>query len=360
MRANWQPPWLQFQKMKRPVAIKPSSSSRFNYLFKFIGGLILSFLGYVIISNFRPKTIDIELILPPSGFILKSIAIPRVSGTQSNANIRKFIKSQFKTTFWDIEEDYHMIDSPLGKETPFTNLIITHKQRIPDGNRIILSAHYDSKLLEAESLEIIPEELKSDFIGATDSAWSCSLIIFIAKSLERSKNLKHNFQLIFFDGEEAVKGWSQSDSLYGSRALASKWSKLPSNHANSLKRIDSMILLDLLGSKDGTNFYSFHSENSEIDLEFKKLIEIEKKFYDSKFKKFFNESPKFKSFNGQAVEDDHTPFLPFGVPVLHLIPLPFPSVWHTKKDTIEALDLETCKKITKILLEYTKQKLIDQ
>jgi hypothetical protein len=39
-------------------------------------------------------------------------------------------------------------------------------------------------------------------------------------------NLKENFyiqknyptlQLIFFDGEEAIQGWSMTDSLYGSR-----------------------------------------------------------------------------------------------------------------------------------------------
>lgn len=345
--------------MKKTVAIKPS-----NYLFKCIGVLVLSILAYGIISNFHPKsTVEIDSILPPSGSILKSIAIPRVSGTASNAHVRKFIKSQFKSSLWDIEEDYHVINSPLGKETPFTNLIITHKQRqrmIPHENRIILAAHYDSKLLEAESLEIIPEGLDSDFIGATDSAWSCSLIIFIAKSLERStSNLERNFQLIFFDGEEAVRHWSSSDSLYGSRGLASKWSKLPSNHPNSLHKIDLMILLDLLGSKDGSKFFSFHSDNSKVDLEFKKLIEIEGKLFPHpKPQKMFQESLQFKSFNGQAVEDDHTPFLPFGVPVLHLIPLPFPLVWHTKRDTIEALDLETCKKLTKIIFEYTKEKLL--
>ena len=30
-----------------------------------------------------------------------------------------------------------------------------------------------------------------------------------------------------------------------------------------------------------------------------------------------------------SVEDDHLPFLHKGVPVLHMIPLPFPRVWHT-------------------------------
>ena len=153
--------------MKRPppvAAIKPLKRTRFYYSFKLIGGIVLSFLAYGMISYFRVKSItsDLESILPPSGFILKSIAIPRVSGTRSNARVREFIKSQFKSTIWDIEEDYHAINSPMGKDTPFTNLIITHKKSgNPDASRIILAAHYDSKFLEAESLEVITEGWKS-------------------------------------------------------------------------------------------------------------------------------------------------------------------------------------------------------
>jgi glutaminyl-peptide cyclotransferase len=33
----------------------------------------------------------------------------------------------------------------------------------------------------------------------------------------------HQLQLIFFDGEEAFKTWTDTDSLYGSRALAERW-----------------------------------------------------------------------------------------------------------------------------------------
>ena len=341
---------------KPPTAIKRSKSPYYFIGIGFIG-IVLSYISYtyyIAYISLHHKTLDIESILPPSGAILKSIAIPRVSGTRSNARVREFIKSHFKPSIWEVEEDYHVIDSPHAP-TPFTNLIINHKKSWnPDASRIILAAHYDSKLLEAESLSVIPESLESQFIGATDSAWACSLIIYIAKSLEHLDiSPKKNFQIIFFDGEEAVKHWSPSDSLYGSRALASKWSKLPSSHPNSLSKIDLMVLLDLLGCKDGTNFYSFHPSGSKIDLEFKRLIAMEEKLYPRSYlKRFFIESAQFKSFKGQAVEDDHTPFLPFGVPILHLIPLPFPSVWHTQKDTLEALDRETCRKLTFIIQEY--------
>lgn len=45
-----------------------------------------------------------------------------------------------------------------------------------------------------------------------------------------------------------------------------------------------------------------------------------------------------------------------GVPVLHLIPSPFPEVWHTMEDTEENLDQTTIENLSKILqvfvLEY--------
>lgn len=49
-------------------------------------------------------------------------------------------------------------------------------------------------------------------------------------------------------------------------------------------------------------------------------------------------------------------FILLGVPVLHLIPSPFPEVWHTMDDNEENLDKTTIDNLNKILkvfvLEY--------
>ena len=42
------------------------------------------------------------------------------------------------------------------------------------------------------------------------------------------------------------------------------------------------------------------------------------------------------------IEDDHLPFMARGVEILHLIPSPFPAVWHTLLDDGAHLDLEVC------------------
>lgn len=305
------------------------TKSAIDFKYKWIRGavgiLILGYLTYKIFIKSPRLTnnndLDLDPILPPSGSILKSIAVPRVSGSPGIAQVRSFIKSQFSPKHWDIEEDSHVIDSPHGASTTFTNLIFTFRnggELLED--RIILAAHYDSKLLEAEGLnpEISIKSLESKFVGASDSAWSCALMIAIAKRLQGSKLTKNNFQLIFFDGEEAVLNWSKTDSLFGSRALAKKWSKLPFNeHFNSLKRIKLMVLLDLLGTRDANKIYSFHPETTQLDADFRELIRLEDELFpgeqDDRFK-IFQESNQFKGYKGEAVEDDHTPFLPFGVP----------------------------------------------
>lgn len=44
---------------------------------------------------------------------------------------------------------------------------------------------------------------------------------------------------------------------------------------------------------------------------------------------------------GGGILDDHIPFLKRGVEVLHIIPVPFPDVWHKLDDNGENLDMDT-------------------
>ncbi|XP_009278957.1 PREDICTED: glutaminyl-peptide cyclotransferase-like protein [Aptenodytes forsteri] len=55
------------------------------------------------------------------------------------------------------------------------------------------------------------------------------------------------------------------------------------------------------------------------------------------------------------VEDDHVPFLQRGVPVLHLIPTPFPPVWHTLEDTEDNLHPPTMADLCKILVAFVAE-----
>ncbi|VDN38145.1 unnamed protein product [Gongylonema pulchrum] len=196
------------------------------------------------------------------------------------------------------------------------------------------------------------------FIGATDSAVPCAILIDIASSLapflSRRKRKDVGLQLIFFDGEEALEDWTATDSIYGSRHLAAKWKQQYFANTyqssfeikNEIDRIvgDLLMLLDLLGAP---NPLLFNFENYSSTSAFVKLYKIEKTLREigclHQIPQIFQPRTAFSK-----VEDDHVPFLKHGVPVLHLIPLPFPAVWHKPSDDASAIDYNTIDNLNSI------------
>ncbi|CAG8579469.1 4005_t:CDS:2 [Paraglomus brasilianum] len=262
---------------------------------------------------------------------VKPFLVPRVVDTDSHREVEKFIVSTFTNLGWDVEEDKFTDSTPLGNKA-FNNIIVT--KDITARSRLVLAAHYDSKYFPPPN---------DGFIGATDSAVPCGMLVDLAHTLDPLLN-NHNgsettLQLIFFDGEEAFIEWSETDSLYGSRHLAAKWEytylsriDVPHNTAMSLlSGIEVMVLLDLIGAK-GPVLRNFYATTSWL---FGELVELEKRLWTKSFLKDDDESLDsdmyFDSYmpGSSFIEDDHVPFLQRGVPVIHLISWPFPHVWHT-------------------------------
>ena len=59
-------------------------------------------------------------------------------------------------------------------------------------------------------------------------------------------------------------------------------------------------------------------------------------------------------FRGYVL-DDHVPFLVRGVPVLHVIPTPFPPVWHRMEDDGEHLDPAAVEDWAKIVTAFVAE-----
>ncbi|XP_053207689.1 glutaminyl-peptide cyclotransferase-like [Panonychus citri] len=285
-------------------------------------------------------------------YTLNQIMIPRVSGTEGNRKVREFIESSMRDLGWTVEEDSFMSNTPHGSK-PFVNIIATLNPSAC--RRLMFACHYDSKLFPGRQ-----------FVGATDSAVPCAMMIEIARHFSTSlikHKQEHNdltLQFVFFDGEEAFEQWTDTDSLYGSRHLAAKWNKLrfpknqadrqrcPGDFASELDRIDVMVLLDLLGSANPT-FYSYFPDTNPL---YAKILRAEQQLNDLSLLQ--PEPPKtttsyFKnrlSFGG--VDDDHKPFAARGVPIVHIIPMPFPSVWHKLSDNHESLSHSAINNLFKI------------
>ncbi|MEE6517825.1 hypothetical protein FKM82_028330, partial [Ascaphus truei] len=117
---------------------------------------------------------------------------------------------------------------------------------------------------------------------------------------------------------------------------------------------DLFILLDLIGAANPV----FPSYFQNTIRWFNRLQSIERRLHSLNVLKNHPSEVQYFQNNLRAgqVDDDHVPFLQRGVPVLHLIPSPFPDVWHTFDDNEENLDSVTVDNINKILqvfvLEY--------
>lgn len=117
---------------------------------------------------------------------------------------------------------------------------------------------------------------------------------------------------------------------------------------------DMLVLLDLLGAPD-PNFFSFFEETQDwyvhlhnVERRLAELGHMERYTSSSVATRTPNTYFQLRSINSY-IEDDHIPFLERGVPIIHLIPSPFPSVWHKISDDRKAIDMFTVENLNKIL-----------
>ncbi|KAF9699266.1 hypothetical protein EKO04_003330 [Ascochyta lentis] len=321
-----------------------------------------------------------------TGALLAPILRPRVSGTEGNVAVRQHFIDFFKTHLpeWRIELHNSTSTTPVskGKEVPFVNLIAT---RDPPGtndgdvSRLALVAHYDSKLTP------------KGFIGATDSAAPCAMLLHAARTLDAALTKKwadgagddldvehKGVQILLLDGEEAFRSWTDSDSLYGARALAEDWETTfhtaASTYRTPLDSMELFVLLDLLGSAGPrvpsyfktTHWAYKHMASVEDRLRKLKLMRSSPNHPERMAKRenrkpraephfLYEENKDETSFMGGFVQDDHVPFMARGVEILHIIPTPFPRVWHEMEDDGEHLDMDTVEDWTKIVTAFAAE-----
>ncbi|KAM4589791.1 glutaminyl-peptide cyclotransferase-like a [Fundulus diaphanus] len=290
---------------------------------------------------------------------LRPILRERLPGTQGSQAVQKHITSTLSSLSagWSVGLDSFQSPTPRGKVT-FTNVIGVLDPTAP--RRLLLACHYDSKALPAD--QRAPGKV---FLGASDSAVPCAMILELVASLDaqlrsfKQQKLPVTLQLVFFDGEESFEEWTATDSLYGSRHLAELMANTAhpaaSPHATVLQAVDLFVLLDLLGGPDP--LIANHFDNTA--RWFDRLISAEKRLHrQGLLTSHPSEQTYFrKDVYLGPVQDDHIPFLHRGVPVLHIIPTPFPQFWHTLDDTEENMHRPTVENLTKIMAVFLAEYL---
>jgi protein-S-isoprenylcysteine O-methyltransferase Ste14 len=79
---------------------------------------------------------------------------------------------------------------------------------------------------------------------------------------------RFTYWIVFFDGEEALKDWSASDSLYGSRHFAQALTR------DQAKQIRAMIKVDMIGDRNLHIHRDSHSSPQLPDLIFREAQEL--------------------------------------------------------------------------------------
>jgi len=202
--------------------------------------------------------------------------------------------------------------------------------KIPGTGRsiVLYTTHYDTLRM-------------TNFVGADDGGSGTGTMLELARVLCGRKSAL-NVWIVFFDGEEAIQTWSETDSTYGSRHLAAKWGR-----DGTLGRIKAFMLADMIGDKDLDIQRETNSTGWLVDL----VAQAAKKFSYQRY--FFQKE--------MGVEDDHLPFVKRGVPSIDVIDLdygPNNSYHHTAQDTMDKISAHSLTIDGDVFMESIR--LIDQ
>ena len=234
---------------------------------------------------------------------------PHPSGSPILTKASSYIASQLQEAGLEAEEQVFMASSPRGP-IQFRNVIArTPHSRGGAGQVIIIASHYDTKYLPS-----------INFVGANDGGSSSGALLELA----RCAAMMPNVWFVFFDGEEAVKEYSNEDGLVGSRFFVEQ--------LKADKRVDwikGVILLDMVGDAHLNVTVPGNSTGKLVEGVFAAARDVGSRDYFTLGK--------------TDMLDDHVPFLRVGIPAVDLIDFEYGSApglndyWHTEKDTLDKL-----------------------
>ncbi|MGO9123400.1 MAG: M28 family peptidase [Terriglobales bacterium] len=248
---------------------------------------------------------------------------PRPIGSANHRKVEDYIHDHLKGDL--VEDDDFITDTPEGK-FPVRNIIAKYP-----GSRdgiIMIASHYDT----------VYALRKTSFVGANDGASSSALLLEIANQLRGKQQDGYSVWLVWDDAEEAMRQWSDTDSLYGVRHLAEKWQK-----EGTLKKTKAFLLEDMIGDAD---------LNIERDQD--STPWLEDLIYQAAKRLGYQ-----SHFFGRTIpmQDDHIPFMERGVPSADLIDFAYGYgnvFWHTPQDTVDKLSPKSLQIVGEVTLETVR------
>ena len=248
---------------------------------------------------------------------------PRPAGSKALEKSRDYIEDQLRRSGWQVTRQAFSDDTPRGK-IQFVNLIAQFSGQGKAASPLfLLCSHYDTKMFEAIR-----------FVGANDGGSSTGLLLELARVIGQHPNLARKIELVFFDGEEAVEQFSQTDGLYGSRYFARQL------QSGGAKQFRGGLLFDMVGDR-----------SLGITLPANSPVEIARDIFAAaevlKLRNYF-------TYLGRELVDDHVPLNAIGIPTLDIIDFDYPW-WHTADDTIDKVSAQSLRIVGSVALYYLSE-----
>jgi hypothetical protein len=246
----------------------------------------------------------------------------RYIGNENHKKLERYIVDHIKGD--EVEDNAFTADTVKGK-FPIRNIIAKFPGS-KDGI-IVIMGHYDTNY-----------PLRgTGYVGANDGGSSTAILLEFANQLRAGgkKRAGYSVWLVWTDGEEAVKNWTATDSLYGARHLAEKWEK-----DGTLKKIKALMVMDMIGDADLNIDRDTNSTAWLLDLIHSAA---EREGYQSHF--YAREGP---------IEDDHLPFVQRGVPSADVIDLDYGynNVFHhTPQDMMDKVSAKSLEIVGDTIME---------
>lgn len=252
---------------------------------------------------------------------------PRTPGSAGSARARAYLAGELRAAGWRVRDHAFTAATPRGP-VRMVNLIAEWPGRRPEV--VAIGGHYDTKVFETFR-----------FVGANDGGSSTALLLELGRALaarHAAAPPRYTHWLLFFDGEEAQAAWSDTDSLYGSRALVRAL-----RASGELARLRVLIVADMIGDRD----LAIRRDSASTPWLTELVWGVAHRLGHRRH--FLADR--------QRVEDDHTPFLDAGVAAMLLIDFDYGgrpgenAFWHTPEDTLDKVSAESLAVVGGVLLE---------
>lgn len=240
---------------------------------------------------------------------------PRPADSAALESLRGYIEGEFKKVGVPMYRHAFQSETPVGPRN------MVNLYGVVQGDKegiILLGNHYETKEFNDGTV----------FVGANDAGSTTAWMIEMARAMGPTRQ-GYTVWLCFFDGEEAFKKWSESDSLYGSRAFVTKL-----RETGDLSNVKAMINVDMIGDK----YLGIRRDNGAPPWLLNIVWEAAQETgHDAYFLPF-----------GETIMDDHLPFRQAGIPSIDVIDFCYGKsrfehgrLWHTSEDTLDKLCWES-------------------